>query len=313
MTNDIKVLINEIKWGDIQRIRQAAICALKNDKAKKDTQYCNRMIEQLETQRSIATLPKDLSEFLIVENTEQTFIPERYYLSANNRVLLKNIVDVDKVSEILTQKRIRYINSTLLFGESGTGKTTFGRCVAHKLGIPFIYISFANLISSLLGKTGSRIKNIFDFIKGQRCVFMIDELDAIGTVRGSANETGEISRIAITLMQALDSLGNGVVLLGATNRIDDIDTAILRRFTRKCEIKAFNPEESMDFTKKYLSSCGYSADDSTIEAISQSNKPSEIERMLNEQIVRWEIEKGVIDMYKSEDHDTKNKKTKSNM
>lgn len=292
MTNDIKMLINAIQQGSMERIRQAAVYVLKNDNTQKDLRYCENMIDMLESQHMLTALPKELSDCLVFEeNLNQTFIPERYYLSDLNKALLNDIISVDKVSEKLTEKRIRYVNSTLLYGASGTGKTTFGRCVAHSLSIPYVYISFANLISSYLGKTGNRIKSIFNYIKGQRCVFMIDELDSIGVTRGSSNEAGEVSRIAISLMQALDSLGNDVVLLGATNRMDIIDPAILRRFTRKVEMKELTKEESKVFARKYLSDCGYPYDNAEIiAAVTRSNKPSEIEREINAQIVRWETQ-----------------------
>lgn len=290
MTSDIKLLLGAIQQGDIDKIRQTAIYVLKNDKTQKDAEFCKDMIENLQSQHLFTSLPKDISNCLVVEDVNQTFISNRYYLSSANKALLDDIKAVDNVAEKLTRKRIRYVNSTLLYGESGTGKTTFGRCVAYNLGVPYLYISFANLISSFLGKTGSRIKEIFDFVKEQRCVFMIDELDAIGTIRGASNETGEISRIAISLMQALDSLGNNVVLLGATNRIDNIDSAILRRFTRKVEILPLSHDESVAFAEMYLADCGYQGIDVT-SLIQSRNNPSEIERTLNAQIVRWETKK----------------------
>lgn len=289
MNQETKLLLGAIQQGDIGKIRQTALYILSNDKTQKDARFRENMIESLQSQHLFSSLPKEITNCLVVEDVNKTFIPKRYFLSSANKALLDDIKAVDNVSEELTLKQIRYINSTLLYGESGTGKTTFGRCVAHNLGIPYLYISFANLISSLLGKTGSRIKEIFDFVKEQRCVFMIDELDAIGTIRGASNESGEISRIAISLMQALDSLKNNVIVLGATNRIDNIDSAILRRFTRKFEIKPLTYDECLAFAEMYLADCGYQGID--VKSIIHGNTPSEIERALNAQIVRWETEK----------------------
>lgn len=290
MTNDTKILIRQITQGDLQKIKQAAICVLRNDKTQKDAAFCNQMIAQLEAQKNFINLPKNLSEFLVVENPEETFIPERYFLTEANKTLLEDIIAVNKVADSLLKKRIRYVNSTLLHGESGTGKTTFGRCVAYEMELPFIYINFSSLISSLLGETGKRLNDIFKFACNQRCVLMIDEIDAIGTTRGSSRDTSEISRIAISLMQALDTLGNNVVLLGATNRINDIDPAIRRRFTRTVEIKPFKAEENIAFAKKYFADCGYSVSDVVLDSLTKDTTPAETERNIISLIVRLELQ-----------------------
>lgn len=294
MNQNIQRLMLAIAREDMYSIKNNAIDILKADKSQKNSSLREQLIKNLTEQQELKTLPTNISKYLTVEDVSMTFIPERYYLPYNESYVLEDILKTDKVTQQLTEKRIRYVNSTLLHGESGTGKTTFGRYIAYTLNLPFVYINFATLISSLLGDTGKRIDLIFNFVKNQRCVCMIDELDAIATKRG-ANDTSEINRIAITLMQALDKLQNGVILIGATNRLEIIDEAIVRRFNRVHLVDSLSVSESCEFAKQYLTDCGYigdfPTDDKIYGLIDHHTKPSEIEKRIIDYIINAETKK----------------------
>lgn len=127
--------------------------------------------------------------------------------------------------------------------------------------VPFAYVNFGNLIDSHLGGTQRNLSKVFDYVKNQKCVFMLDEIDAIGTERGlKSTDVGEMSRIVISLMQNLDTLSSDVVLLAATNRKDIIDKALLRRFTNSHEIRRLSEKERVEMAKIFLDDVGYSYD-----------------------------------------------------
>ncbi|MRY42773.1 AAA family ATPase, partial [Parabacteroides distasonis] len=123
--------------------------------------------------------------------------------------------------------------------------------IAYKLNMPFAYLNFSNLITSLLGKTGENIQKVFDYISTMKCVFMLDEVDAIGLERGK-DSTGELSRVVINLMQALDKFENDSIIIGATNRADTIDKALLRRFSLKYEMQLPNEEVQYKLVESFL-------------------------------------------------------------
>jgi ATP-dependent 26S proteasome regulatory subunit len=186
-----------------------------------------------------------------MEDTSISFNENRYFLSERERQIFDEIDGMYQTSLKLSEMGIQYLNSILLYGESGTGKTLFGKYIAYKLKVPFVYMNFSNAISSYLGSTAKNIAKAFDFVQKQKCIFMIDEIDAIGMMRGK-EDIGEMARITISLMQALDCVRNDTIIVGATNRIDMIDKALLRRFTMQHEVKKFNNTEIEQMIIRFL-------------------------------------------------------------
>lgn len=99
---------------------------------------------------------------------------KRYYITSRESKLFEQVSKMHKVSLTLMEKQIPYLNATLLYGESGVGKTAFSRYTAYKLGLPYLYINFSRLIESHLGKTSKNISHLFDFIKKNQCLVMFD-------------------------------------------------------------------------------------------------------------------------------------------
>ena len=102
---------------------------------------------------------------IIEMNSPNEFDETKFYISPREKELFLKIYKNYLVAKKLDALNIKYLNSTLLHGASGTGKTMFGTYVAYKLNIPFIYINFGNLISSYMGKTGNNLSQIFNYVK----------------------------------------------------------------------------------------------------------------------------------------------------
>lgn len=260
MNNDTCRLIEYISEGDIKAARFHAKAVLKANTTAKYRGFCEVMLEKLEREeRKLIELPQNVRGFVLAEDVSKTFNKKRYYLSQRERALAEKIIRMSKAAKKLGEMKIPYRNSTLLYGESGTGKTSFGRYMAHKFDLPFCYLRFSTLVDSYMGATSKNIANAFAFAYENPCVFMLDELDAICTNRassGGSKADNEANRITITIMQELDRAPNNAVILAATNRINLIDDAILRRFSVKHEIKVLNENERFELLDAFLTDVG---------------------------------------------------------
>lgn len=221
------------------------------EKSAKDADFKRRMLEKIEHTGDKINVPANCAMFTIAEKYPNINI-DRYYLSDREKEVFNKVCVSHKVAKILADKGIKGKNSIIFYGESGNGKTTLGRYIAYKLELPFIYLKLSYLTDSLLGKTQQNLSNVFRFINGLKCVFMLDEIDAIAAKRGQSNDVSEIGRITISLMQELDELSSETILIGATNRIDIIDDAVLSRFVEKHELKRFTQDERESYVTTYL-------------------------------------------------------------
>lgn len=272
MNDNVKHLILAVAGNDTQKAKQYAKVIVSSDNTQKNKHFCSRVTNMLQSSAyNLLELPANMQNILVLEDVSASFDEKRYYLSERENTVAGEIVSMYETSKRLSEMRISYLNSLLLHGESGTGKTMFGKYLSYKLGLPFAYMNFSHAISSYLGSTAKNIGKAFDFIQNQKCVFMIDEIDAIGMQRGK-EDVGEMSRIVIGLMQALDRVKNDCVIIGATNRLDMIDKALLRRFSIIHEVKVFTEEERREMALKYLEDVGVTYDIDNVKGYCETQK-----------------------------------------
>ena len=255
MTDNQIAVIRAIARNDMTEAKRAAIAACAEDTSKKNSgnvRYLKNLLEN--GSMNAYELPPNVKGLVQMVDVSD-FQEGRYYVSKEQEKLFEEILRADKVSEKMLELKIPYLNSTLLYGIPGTGKTEFGKYVAHKLGLPYAYVRFSHLIESYLGNTSKNITRIFEYFKYQRCVLMLDELDCIGIRRGTNTDTGadgELARTTIALMQALDDLMQGQIVIAATNRVDRIDPALERRFQRKFCFEPFGDDENISMVTRCL-------------------------------------------------------------
>ena len=153
---------------------------------------------------------------------------------------LKEIVDFLKNPKKYLKMGARIPRGVLLLGPAGVGKTLLARAVAGESNVPFLSIAGSEFVELFVGVGSGRVRSLFQQAKKYgRCIIFIDELDAIGRVRGAGIGGGHDEREQ-TLNQILVEMDgferdSKVIVMSATNRPDVLDPALLRpgRFDRK--------------------------------------------------------------------------------
>lgn len=264
MNRDLRSLMAFIAYNQMDKARDFVKKFCESNEVKSDYGYCNMLLSQLRRSGGyLMELPPDIQNLLYKEDVSGTFIPERYYVSEREAALTERILRKNRSAQRLGNAGINYLNATLLYGESGTGKTQFGRYLAYTMGVPFCYFNLSRTVDSLMGGTSKNLNKVFNYIKGTPCVFMIDELDAVSSNRARSDSTsasGEMNRTTISLMQNMDQLSSDVVLLAATNRPELVDDAVKRRFSIKHKVQVFTPEELLQMSEHFLADVKTHAD-----------------------------------------------------
>ncbi len=153
---------------------------------------------------------------------------------------LGEVIDYLKDTERFTRLGAKIPKGLLLIGPPGTGKTLLAKAISGEADVPFFSMSGSDFVEMFVGVGASRVRDLFEQgKKASPCIIFIDELDAVGRVRGAGYGGGHDEREQ-TLNQLLVEMdgfeeNEGVIVLSATNRPDVLDPALLRpgRFDRQ--------------------------------------------------------------------------------
>tara|TARA_R110001583_G_scaffold63217_1_gene185264 strand:+ start:10037 stop:10783 length:747 start_codon:yes stop_codon:yes gene_type:complete len=182
---------------------------------------------------------------------------EKLYVPNRGHVVFEDIVFDEKLGaeinqflreyehcDILSKYNLPLSNKLLLHGKSGCGKTMTARAIARKLGKKIKVINLGGIVSSKLGETSANIASSFRLVESQEAVLFFDEFDSLGKERDYDNsDSGEMKRVVNTMLQLIDSLPKHSIIIAATNQIEMIDSALLRRFELKLEFR--NPSNEL--------------------------------------------------------------------
>jgi cell division protease FtsH len=155
---------------------------------------------------------------------------------------LQEVVEFLKTPQKYQRLGGKIPRGVLLVGPPGTGKTLLARAVAGEAGVPFFSMSGSEFVEVLVGVGASRVRDLFDQAKkASPSIIFIDEIDAVGRQRGmSINSNDEREQTLNQLLVEMDGFDSSqaVVVIGATNRPDGLDVALLRpgRFDRRVTV-----------------------------------------------------------------------------
>lgn len=300
MTSNQLALVRYVAENNIQKAKDAALCCCAEDTTQKNHYAVTKYQRLLRSGgMNLMELPANISGFATMEDLTNTYLENRYYLTQDERKLFELIKNMNDVSLQLMEKQIPYLNATLLYGESGVGKTAFSRYVAYKLGMPYLYVNFSRMLDSYLGGTAKNLTNLFDFINQQQCVVMLDEIDSLAVKReyGGGGASAEVSRSTTCLLQLLDAVTNDHVIIAATNLMDDVDNAVKRRFTEKHELHRLSAEDNERFIRQYLDDARFSYDlDSVRKYAAENHSQAEIMTHVTRSVASTLINKGELVM-----------------
>lgn len=173
---------------------------------------------------------------------------------------LQEIVDFLKTPKKYTDLGAKIPKGALLVGPPGTGKTLLAKAIAGEANVPFFSLSGSDFVEMFVGVGASRVRDLFKQAKEKApSIIFIDEIDAIGRARGRSVSMGANDERENTLNQLLtemDGFGtnSGVILIGATNRADVLDRALLRpgRFDRQIFVDMPDLNEREEILKVHL-------------------------------------------------------------
>jgi cell division protease FtsH len=155
----------------------------------------------------------------------------------------EEIVSFLKEPDKYTRVGARIPKGVLLVGPPGTGKTLLAKAIANEANVPFFSVAGSEFVEMFIGIGAARIRDLFNkAAENAPCIVFIDEIDAVGRERGSGVGGGNDEREQ-TLNQLLTEMdgfkeNRGVIVVGATNRVDILDAALLRpgRFDRQITV-----------------------------------------------------------------------------
>lgn len=172
------------------------------------------------------------------------------------KIELEEIIDFMKNPKRYKSFGARMPRGVLLVGPPGVGKTMIAKAVAHEAGVPFYYQSGASFVQIYVGMGAKRVHELFSAAKkNSPSIIFIDEIDAVGKKRdGQKNDEREATlNQLLTEMDGFEG-SSGVIVVAATNKVDVLDSALLRagRFDRRVFVELPTKRERESILSKYL-------------------------------------------------------------
>jgi len=185
----------------------------------------------------------------------------------------------------------------LLVGPPGTGKTLLARAVAGQAGVPFFHASGSEFDEVLVGQGARRVRDLFKAAKARApCVIFIDEIDSVGSKRSSSVLHPYANQTINQLLSEMDGFmsNEGVIVLGATNRAEDLDNALLRPGRFDTQVTVTNPDIAgrREILTLYLAKIKHddSVDVEKLAKMSVGFSGADLQNMVNTAAIRAAVE-----------------------
>lgn len=194
---------------------------------------------------------KDLDN-LILETVTSDYTLDDIVCSKKVKEELGYFIKEHQVIDLLKNYDLPISNKVLFHGPSGCGKTLSSYILAGELDMTLMVINLGTIVSSKLGETSKNISNIFKRAVSEKCIIFFDEFDSVGKVRDYNQDHGEMKRVVNTILQLFDYLPQDTIVIAATNQVDMIDEALLRRFDLQVKLDMPNKTQIRQLINKTL-------------------------------------------------------------
>ena len=196
----------------------------------------------------------------------------------------------DKLTEVGLKPR----RTAMLFGPPGTGKTTFAHHFASRLGLPLVAIQSEDVISQWVGETGRNLGEVFRLLDkaADKIVVLFDEIDAIAPHRSGSQASDKERSAYLTVMLRRIEQFQGLCL-AATNKKENIDSALWRRFDMQVEMGLPGEDERYAILKRYAEPFELTDDDTELLVdLTYASSPSLLRQLMEgmkRALVLWPV------------------------
>ena len=202
------------------------------------------------------------------------------------KIELEEIIDFMKNPKRYKNFGARMPRGVLLVGPPGVGKTMIAKAVAHEAGVPFYYQSGASFVQIYVGMGAKRVHELFSAAKKNApSIIFIDEIDAVGKKRdGQRNDEREATlNQLLTEMDGFEG-SSGVIVVAATNKIEVLDSALLRagRFDRRVFVERPTKRERESILLKYLDKIPHQLDVKAVANMTVGFNGASLAALVNE-------------------------------
>ena len=205
---------------------------------------------------------------------------------ADVKIELEEIIDFMKNPKRYKTFGARMPRGVLLVGPPGVGKTMIAKAVAFEAGVPFYYQSGASFVQIYVGMGAKRVHELFQAAKNNSpSIIFIDEIDAVGKKRdGQRNDEREATlNQLLTEMDGFEG-SSGVIVVAATNKIDVLDSALLRagRFDRRVFVELPTKRERESILSKYIEKVPHDLDIKAVANMTVGFNGASLAALVNE-------------------------------
>lgn len=202
----------------------------------------------------------------------------------------------------------------LIYGPPGTGKTMMARALAGESKATFIAVSGSDFDERYVGVGASRVRELFKLARKYKpCIVFIDEIDSLAKERRSENDSGQdqtLNQFLSEMDNIQSGLNEGIIFIGATNRIDTLDPALLRpgRFDRKVYFRLPTLQEREDILQSHIKNieAAKDVDISTLAKITVGYSGADLANLVNEAAIEaTRLNKKSVDMASFEEANDK--------